>query len=184
MPNLRDRLPTRSSVQEISTQPSPEQALLSRTQELQSAIAELKGELSETQRLNQTLREENQRLAQENAGLKAEHVTQKRRLMEAEQTIRDLEDEIDKLRDEVDIGCIEAVRRARMELLIMRNGAERKVARQRQEHEAEIRKLSSYYRSQIDATREEAKAAKAREDVLRRCIFLLIVITVIIICAY
>lgn len=181
MPNLRDRLLTRSSVQEISTQPSPEQALLSRTQELQSVIANLKDELSETQKLNQTLIAENQQLERENAALRSEHATQECRLKETEQTISDLEDETDRLRDEVDIGCIEAVRRARMELLIMRNGAERKVARQRQEHEAEIRKLSSYYRSQIDATREEAKA---REDVLRRCIFLLIVITVIIICAY
>jgi hypothetical protein len=184
MPNLRDRLPTRSSVQEISTQPSPEQALLSRTQEMQFAIADLKGELSETQKLNQTLTAENRKLARENADLRQEHTTQVQRLMEAEQIIRDLEKEVADLRDVEDIACIEAVRRARMELLIMRNGAERKVARQRQEHEAEIRKLSSYYRSQIDATREEAKAAKAREDVLRRCIFLLIVITVIIICAY
>jgi hypothetical protein len=147
-------------------------------------IANLKDELSETQKLNQTLTAENRKLARENADLRQEHTTQVQRLMEAEQIIRDLEKEVANLRDVEDIACIEAVRRARMELLIMRNGAERKVARQRQEHEAEIRKLSSYYRSQIDATREEAKAAKAREDVLRRCIFLLIVITVIIICAY
>ena len=184
MANLKDRLPTRSSAVGTSEQPSLEQTLLLKTQEMQSALAAMKGELSETQKLNQTLIAENQQLERENAALRSEHATQECRLKETEQIIRDLEDEIDKLRDEVDIGCIEAVRRARMEMLIMRNGAERKVARQRQEHEAEIRKLSSYYRSQIDATREEAKAAKAREDVLRRGIFLLIVITVIIICAY
>ena len=184
MANLRDRLPTRSAASEILEQPSLEQTLLLKTQEMQSALAAMKGELSETQKLNQTLIAENQQLERENAALRSEHATQECRLKETEQTISDLEDETDRLRDEVDIGCIEAVRRARMELLVMRNGAERKVARQRQEHEAEIRKLSSYYRSQIDATREEAKAAKAREDVLRRCIFLLIVITVIIICAY
>ena len=183
MPNLRDRLPTRSSVQEISTQPSPEQALLSRTQELQFAIADLKGELSETQRLNQTLREENQRLAQENAGLKAEHVTQKRRLMEAEQTIRDLEDEIDKLRDEVDVGCIEAVRRARMELLIVRNAAEKNVYRQKHEYEAKIQQMSVDCRSQINAAREEAEVAIARENILRRLLFLLIMIIGIAFCA-
>lgn len=103
--------------------------------------------------------------------------------MEAEQTIRDIKDENDKLRDVEDIACIEAVRRARMEMLIMRNGAERKVTRQRQEHEAEIRKLSSYYRSQIDAAREEAEVAIARENILRRLLFLLIMIIGIAFCA-
>lgn len=103
--------------------------------------------------------------------------------MEAEQIIRDLEKEVADLRDVEDIACIEAVRRARMEMLIIRNGAERKVALQRQEHEAEIRKLSSYYRSQIDATREEAEVAIARENVLRRLLFLLIMIIGIAFCA-
>lgn len=183
MPNLRDRLPTRSSVQEISTQPSPEQALLSRTQELQSVIADLKDELSETQKLNQTLTAENRKLARENADLRREHTTQVQRLMEAEQTIRDLEDEIDKLRDEVDIGCIEAVRRARMELLIVRNAAEKNVSRQKHEYEAKIQQMSVDCRSQINAAREEAEVAIARENILRRLLFLLIMIIGIAFCA-
>ena len=182
MPNLRDRLPTRSSVQEISTQPSPEQALLSRTQELQSVIANLKDELFETQKLNQTLTAENRKLARENANLRQEHTTQVQRLMEAEQTISDLEDEIDKLRDEVDIGCIEAVRRARMEMLIMRNGAERKVARQRQEHEAEIQKLSADCRRQIDAVRKESENSKVRNRIAEGILLLLVVILASILC--
>lgn len=182
MPNLRDRLPTRSSVQEISTQPSPEQALLSRMQELQSMIAELKDELSESQRINQEITAEKEQLAQENVALRSKLITQERRLMEAEQTIRDLEDEIDKLRDEVDVGCIEAVRRARMEMLIMRNGAERKVARQRQEHEAEIQKLFADCRRQIDAVRKESENSKVRNRIAEGILLLLVVILASILC--
>jgi len=183
MPNLRDRLPTRSAVSRTSIQPSPEQTLLSKTQEMQSAVAEMKDELSESLRINQVITAEKEQLARENADLRQEHTTQVQRLMEAEQIIRDLEKEVADLRDVEDIACIEAVRRARMEMLIIRNGAERKVALQRQEHEAEIRKLSSYYRSQIDATREEAEVAIARENVLRRLLFLLIMIIGIAFCA-
>ena len=146
------------------------------------ALAAMKGELSETQKLNQTLIAENQQLERENAALRSEHATQECRLMEAEQTIRDLEDEIDKLRDEVDIGCIEAVRRARMEMLIMRNGAERKVARQRQEHEAEIQKLSADCRRQIDAVREEMVISKVRNRIAEGILLLLVVILASILC--
>lgn len=102
--------------------------------------------------------------------------------MEAEQTISDLEDEIDKLRDEVDIGCIEAVRRARMEMLIMRNGAERKVARQRQEHEAEIQKLSADCRRQIDAVRKESENSKVRNRIAEGILLLLVVVLASILC--
>ena len=182
MPNLRERLPTRSSAQKISTQPSSEQTLLSRTQELQSVIADLKDELSETQKLNQTLTAENRKLARENADLRREHTTQVQRLMEAEQTISDLEDETDKLRNEVDNGCIEAVRRARMEMLIMRNGAERKVARQRQEHEAEIQKLSADCRRQIDAVRKDSENSKVRNRIAEGILLLLVVILASILC--
>ena len=102
--------------------------------------------------------------------------------MEGEQTISDLEDEIDKLRDEVDIGCIEAVRRARMEMLIMRNGSERKVARQRQEHEAEIQKLSADCRRQIDAVRKESENSKVRNRIAEGILLLLVVILASILC--
>lgn len=180
MPNLLDRLPTRSSVQEISTQPSLEQTLLLKTQEMQSALAAMKDELSETQKLNQTLIAENRKLARENADLRQEHTTQVQRLMEAEQTISDLEDETDKLRDEVDIGCIEAVRRARMALLIVKNGAERDAARQRHEHEVEIEKLSADYRRQIDAVREEMVISKARNRIAEGILLLLVVILAIV----
>ena len=183
MANLKERLPTRSTTQDISTQPSPEQELLSRTQELQSVIADLKDELSETQKLNQTLTAENRKLARENADLRREHTTQVQRLMEAEQTISDLEDETDKLRNEVDNGCIEAVRRARMEMLIVRNAAEKNVSRQKHEYEAKIQQMSVDCRSQINAAREEAEVAIARENILRRLLFLLIMIIGIAFCA-
>ena len=182
MANLKERLPTRSAASGTSEQPSPEQTLLSRTQELQSSIAALKEELSETQKLNQTLTVENRKPARENADLRQEHTTQVQRLMEGEQTISDLEDEIDKLRDEVDIGCIEAVRRARMEMLIMRNGAERKVSRQRQEHEAEIQKLSADCRRQIDAVRNESENSKVRNRIAEGILLLLVVILASILC--
>ena len=100
--------------------------------------------------------------------------------MEAEQTIRDLKDEIDKLRDEVDVGCIEAVRRARMALLIVKNGAERDAARQRHEHEVEIEKLSADYRRQIDAVREEMVISKARNRIAEGILLLLVVILAIV----
>ena len=182
MANLKERLPTRSAASGTSEQPSPEQTLLSRTQELQSVIANLKDELSETQKLNQTLKAENQQLKQENDDLSRKYAAQECRLKETEQTIRDLEDEIDKLRDEVDIGCIEAVRRARMEMLIMRNGAERKVARQRQEHEAEIQKLSADCRRQIDAVRKESENSKVRNRIAEGILLLLVVILASILC--
>ena len=100
--------------------------------------------------------------------------------MEAEQTISDLEDETDKLRNEVDNGCIEAVRRVRMEMLIIRNNAERKVIRQRQEHEAEIQNLSTDYRRQIDAVREEMVISKARNRIAEGILLLLVVILAIV----
>ncbi len=183
MPNLRDRLPTRSAVSRTSIQPSPEQTLLSKTQEMQSAVAEMKDELSESLRINQVITAEKEQLARENADLRQEHTTQVQRLMEAEQIIRDLEKEVADLRDVEDIACIEAVRRARMEMLIIRNAAEKNVSRQKHEYEAKIQQMSVDCRSQINAAREEAKAAKAREDVLRRCIFLLIMIIGIAFCA-
>ena len=184
MPNLRDRLPTRSSVQEISTQPSPEQALLSRTQELQSVIAVLKDELSETQKLNQTLREEKQHLERENGDLSRKYATQERRLMEAEQTIRNLEDETGRLRELVDMSKVEALRRARMELLLGRKAAERKAARQTQDHEAEMQQLSDDCRRQIEAAREEAEASQGQVKIIGCILILMVVITVIILCAY
>ena len=176
MPNLRDRLPTRSSVQEISTQPSPEQALLSRTQELQSVIAVLKDELSETQKLNQTLREEKQHLERENGDLSRKYTTQERRLKETEQTIRDLEDETGRLRELVDMSKVEALRRARMELLLVRKAAERKAARQTQDHEAEMQQLSDDCRRQIEAAREEAEAAKGRSVIVTWILLMLVVV--------
>ena len=172
MANLKERLPTRSAASEILEQPSPEQTLLSRTQELQSSIAALKEELSETRKLNQTFTAENRKLVRENADLRDELVTQKRRLMEAEQTIRDIKDENDKLRDVEDIACIEAVRRARMEMLIIRNGAKRGADRQREEYEAEIEKLSDDCRRQIDAARREIEAAKAHVKTVERVLLL------------
>ena len=176
MPNLRDRLPTRSSVQEISTQPSPEQTLLSRTQELQSMIAELKEELSETQKLNQTLREEKQHLERENGDLSRKYTTQERRLKETEQTIRDLEDETGRLRELVDMSRVEALRRARMELLLVRKAAERKAARQTQDHEAEMQQLSDDFRRQIEAAGEEAEAAKVRSVIVTWILLMLVVV--------
>lgn len=175
MPNLRDRLPTRTA-QETSTQPSPEQTLLSRTQELQSMIAELKEELSETQKLNQTLREEKQHLERENGDLSRKYTTQERRLKETEQTIRDLEDETGRLRELVDMSKVEALRRARMELLIIKNGAERKAARQTQDHEAEMQQLSDDCRRQIEAAREEAEAAKGRSVIVTWILLMLVVV--------
>ena len=175
MPNLRDRLPTRTA-QETSTQPSPEQTLLSRTQELQSMIAELKEELSETQKLNQTLREEKQHLERENGDLSRKYTTQERRLKETEQTIRDLEDETGRLRELVDMSRVEALRRARMELLIIKNGAERKAARQTQDHEAEMQQLSDDCRRQIEAAREEAEAAKGRSVIVTWILLMLVVV--------
>ena len=148
----------------------------------EAGLAALKEELSETQKLNQTLKAENQQLKQENDDLSRKYAAQECRLKETEQTIRDLEDEIDKLRDEVDIGCIEAVRRARMEMLIMRNGAERKVSRQRQEHEAEIQKLSADCRRQIDAVRKESENSKARNRTAEGILLLLVVILASILC--
>lgn len=182
MPNLRDRLPTRTA-QETSTQPSPEQTLLSRTQELQSMIAELKEELSETQKLNQTLREEKQHLERENGDLSRKYATQERRLMEAEQTIRNLEDETGRLRELVDMSKVEALRRARMELLLVRKAAERKAARQTQDHEAEMQQLSDDFRRQIEAAGEEAEIAKGRVKTIEGVLLLLIVIMFIILCA-
>ena len=175
MPNLRDRLPTRTA-QETSTQPSPEQTLLSRTQELQSMIAELKEELSETQKLNRTLREEKQHLERENGDLSRKYTTQERRLKETEQTIRDLEDETGRLRELVDMSRVEALRRARMELLIIKNGAERKAARQTQDHEAEMQQLSDDCRRQIEAAREEAEAAKGRSVIVTWILLMLVVV--------
>ena len=182
--NLRDRLPTRNAVSGTSTQLSPEQTLLSRTQQLQSAIAALRNELSETQKLNQTLIAENQQLERENAALKSEHATQVRRLMESEQTIRELKDEIDKLRDMVDLSRVEAVRRARMDLLLVRKAAERKAARQTQDHEAEMQQLSDDCRRQIEAAREEAEASQGQVKIIGCILILMVVITVIILCAY
>lgn len=180
MANLKERLPTRSAASEILEQPSPEQTLLSRTQELQSSIAALKEELSETRKLNQTFTAENRKLVRENADLRDELVTQKRRLMEAEQTIRDIKDENDKLRDVEDIACIEAVRRARMEMLIIRNGAKRGADRQREEYEAEIEKLSDDCRRQIEAAREELEISKVHNRITEGMLFLLAVILAII----
>ena len=100
--------------------------------------------------------------------------------MEAEQIIRDLEKEVADLRDVEDIAYIEAVRRARMEMLIIRNGAERKVALQRHEHEVEIEKLSADYRRQIDAVREEMVISKARNRIAEGILLLLVVILAIV----
>ena len=183
MPNLRDRLPTRSAVSRTLIQPSPEQTLLSKTQEMQSAVAEMKDELSESLRINQVITAEKEQLAQENADLRQEHTTQVQRLMEAEQIIRDLEKEVADLRDVEDIACIEAVRRARMEMLIIRNAAEKNVSRQKHEYEAKIQQMSVDCRSQINAAREEAEVAIARENILRRLLFLLIMIIGIAFCA-
>jgi cell division protein FtsB len=149
---------------------------------MQFAIADLKGELSETQKLNQTLTAENRKLVRENADLRDELVTQKRRLMEAEQTIRDIKDENDKLRDVEDIACIEAVRRARMEMLIIRNGAKRGADRQREEYEAEIEKLSDDCRRQIDAVRKESENSKVRNRIAEGILLLLVVILASILC--
>lgn len=183
MPNLRDRLPTKSAASGTSTQSSSEQMLLSRTQELQSVIANLTEELSKVQVLNQKIAAEKQQLAQENVALRQEHTTQVQRLMEAEQIIRDLEKEVADLRDVEDIACIEAVRRARMEMLIIRNAAEKNVSRQKHEYEAKIQQMSVDCRSQINAAREEAEVAIARENILRRLLFLLIMIIGIAFCA-
>ena len=180
MPNLRDRLPTRSAVSRTLIQPSPEQTLLSKTQEMQSAVAEMKDELSESLRINQVITAEKEQLAQENADLRQEHTTQVQRLTEAEQIIRDLEKEVADLRDVEDIACIEAVRRARMALLIVKNGAERDAARQRHEHEVEIEKLSADYRRQIDAVREEMVISKARNRIAEGILLLLVVILAIV----
>ena len=93
-----------------------------------------------------------------------------------------LEDEIDKLRDEVDVGCIEAVRRARMEMLIIRNGAKRVADRQREEYEAEIEKLSDDCRRQIEAAREELEISKVRNRIAEGILLLLVVILASILC--
>ena len=183
MPNLRDRLPTRNAVSGTSTQLLPEQTLLSEVQKMQSMIAELKEELSETQKLKQTLREEKQHLERENGDLSRKYTTQERRLKETEQTIRNLEDETGRLRTLVDVSNIEAVRRARMELLIIKNGAERKAARQTQDHEAEMQQLSDDCR-RIEAAREEAEAAQGQVKIIGCILILMVVITVIILCAY
>lgn len=103
--------------------------------------------------------------------------------MEAEQIIRDLEKKVADLRDVEDIACIEAVRRARMEMLIIRNAAEKNVSRQKHEYEAKIQQMSVDCRSQINAAREEAEVAIARENILRRLLFLLIMIIGIAFCA-
>ena len=176
MPNLRDRLPTRNAVSGTSTQLLPEQTLLSEVQKMQSMIAELKEELSETQKLNQTLREEKQHLERENGDLSRKYTTQERRLKETEQTIRDLEDETGRLRELVDMSRVEALRRARMELLIIKNGAERKAARQTQDHEAEMQQLSDDCRRQIEAAREEAEAAKGRSVIVTWILLMLVVV--------
>ena len=100
--------------------------------------------------------------------------------MEAEQTIRDIKGENDKLRDVEDIACIEAVRRARMEMLIIRNGAKRGADRQREEYEAEIEKLSDDCRRQIEAAREELEISKVHNRITEGMLFLLAVILAII----
>ena len=104
--------------------------------------------------------------------------------MESEQTIRKLKDEIDKLRDMVDLSRVEAVRRARMDLLLVRKAAERKAARQTQDHEAEMQQLSDDCRRQIEAAREEAEASQGQVKIIGCILILMVVITVIILCAY
>ena len=104
-------------------------------------------------------------------------------MMEAEQTIHDLEDETGRLRELVDMSRVEALRRARMELLLVRKAAGMKATRQTQDHEAEIQQLSDDCRRQIEAAREEAEAAQGRVKTIEGVLLLLIVIMFIILCA-
>ena len=63
-----------------------------------------------------------------------------------------------------------------MELLIIKNGAERKAARQTQDHEAEMQQLSDDCRRQIEAAREEAEAAKGRSVIVTWILLMLVVV--------
>ena len=69
-------------------------------------------------------------------------------------------------------------------MLIIRNGAKRGSDRQREEYEAEIEKLSDDCRRQIEAAREEAEASQGQVKIIGCILILMVVITVIILCAY